>query len=260
MSVRHDRVEGVASITLDRPKALNSFDQATAEALRDAIQDAMEDEATRAIVLSGAGERAFCTGADIAAFRQALNDGPKGAQAAVDAVATPMNDAIHSLVTGPKPVVAAVNGVAAGGGLGLALACDLRVASQTARFLTAFMNVAVSPDAGTTWLLPRTVGWARAREMILTNPVLDAKQALEWGLITETATSDAVVEQAHKRAQTLAQGPRRTVAWAKKRLANQRPLEDHLAWEKEATVASAGTADFAEGLEAFFEKREPRFD
>lgn len=258
MSVRTDRFEAVALLTIDRPDALNSFDAATAEALRDALDAALSDDGVRCIVLTGEGDRAFCAGADVAAFRDALGEG-KG-QDAVARVSGTMNEVLAAIITAPKPVLAAVNGVAAGGGLGLALACDVRIASQTARFLTAFMNVAVAPDGGTTWLLPRTVGWARAREMLLTNPVLDAKQAHDWGLVTEIVPSGDVLKRALELAGELARGPRFVVTAAKERLAWPRPPVEHLAWEREATVASAGTADFEEGIAAFFEKRRPRYE
>lgn len=258
MGVRADRINGVAILTIDRPKALNSFDAATAGALLAELTKAIDDAAARAIVVTGEGDRAFCAGADVAAFRDALEAGT--ADKAVAEVSGTMNEVIETLVTCDKPVVAAVTGVAAGGGLGLALACDLRVASQTARFLTAFMNVAVAPDGGTTWLLPRTIGWARAREMLLQNEVLDAKTAVEWGLVTEIVPYEECLPRARAVAEDLAKNPRRVNAWTKDRLAKGLGLAEHLAYEREATIESARTADFKEGIEAFFEKRQPAFE
>lgn len=257
MSVRLEQEGAVAVVTLDRPEALNSFDRETARSLEKQLSDAYADDTVRAVVVTGGGERAFCTGADVKQFRAALEDG-KAPEVVAD-VSGAMNEVIAGIVEAPKPVVAAVNGTTAGGGLGLALACDLRIAAQTARFLTAFMNVAVAPDGGTTWLLPRTIGWAKARELLLTNPILDAKEAMDCGLVNELAPSNKVLDRAVEVAEDLAANPAQAMAWTKQRLADQRPLREHLAWEREATIESAGTADFDEGISAFFDKRDPEF-
>ncbi len=258
MTVRVDHEGGVAVVTLDRPEALDSFDRETARSLEKHLTDVYADDQVQAVVVAGGGERAFCTGADVKQFKAAIEAGE--APEVVADVSAAMNEVIAGIVEAPKPVVAAVNGTTAGGGLGLALACDLRIAAQTARFLTAFMNVAVAPDGGTTWLLPRTIGWAKARELLLTNPVMDAKEALECGLVNELVPSGKVLTRATEIASEMADNPSQAMAWTKQRLAGQRGLREHLAWEREATVQSAGTADFEEGISAFFEKRDPEFE
>jgi 2-(1,2-epoxy-1,2-dihydrophenyl)acetyl-CoA isomerase len=258
VAVRRDKLDHVGVLTIDRPEALNSFNAETAKGLRDQLGKCLDDDDVRALIVTGEGDRAFCAGADIQAFHDAIAKGR--ASDAVSEVSGLMNEVILGIVESPKPVVAAVNGVAAGGGLGLALACDVRIASQTARFLTAFMNVAVAPDGGVTWLLPRTVGWARAREMLLANRILDAKTVVEWGLVNEIVPAKEVLPRSIEVARRLAQNPRQAMQWTKERLANQRPLAEHLAYEREATIASAATEDFSEGIRAFFEKRKAKFD
>lgn len=257
MPVARDQDGRVSLVRLDRPKAMNSFDLATMRELRDAITAAMGEEETEALLVTATGEDAFCTGADLAAFQQAIENGQ--AREVVHELSTTMNEAILALVEGAKPVVAALNGIAAGGGLGLALACDVRVASRRARVTPAFLAAGVSPDGGTTWFLPRMIGSSRARDLILQNRMLDAEQARDWGLFSEVVDAAKLAERSHKVATSLAQGPSQAMAWAKQRLASPRELEEHLAYEAEATAASAETADFREGIEAFLEEREPEF-
>lgn len=257
MAVDRETQGPVSIVTLDRPDRMNSFDLDHARQLREAVRAGMQADDSDAMVLASTGERAFCTGADLNTFQAGLEEGR--ARESVHELSTTMNDVILEIVQGEKPVVGCIEGVAAGGGLGLALACDLRVASRKARFTPAFLHAGVSPDGGVTWFLPRMVGQARAREMILCNRTLDAATAHEWGLVSriENAadTHDAAVELARE----LASGPRQATRWAKDRLTNQHPLEEHLGYESEATAASAETEAFREGVEAFLEGRKPEF-
>lgn len=255
MSVRLDSQGPVSVLTIDRPDSYNSFDLDAARQLNSTVRAAIAEDATDAIVLEGAGE-AFCTGADLTAFHDALEKGR--ARELVREVSTTMNEVIRKICHGDKPVVAAVDGVAAGGGLGLSLACDLRVASPQARFTPAFLDVAVAPDGGATWFLPRMIGHARARDVILRNRTIDAERAHDWGLVAEIA--DAAFEQALDIAGDLSGGPTRATTWAKDRLTHQHPLDEHLRYESQATAQSAETADFEEGVEAFLEGRKPEFE
>lgn len=258
MAIDRSREGPVSVLTIDRPEAMNAFDADTAEALRDGIEAAMEDPATRAVLLEGAGERAFCTGADLRRFARALEDGD--AVQVVSRVSGTMNEAILSIVHGDKPVVACLNGTAAGGGLGLALACDVRVAAEGARLTPAFLRAGVSPDGGTTWFLPRMVGLARAREILLRNETLDAGEALGEGLVTDVVPPEEVRQRARDEARALASGPSQAIASAKEHLVGQaRTLEDQLAAEREATALSAETPAFQEGVRAFLDKRAPDF-
>lgn len=257
MPVESSREGPVGEVRLDRPEAMNSFDLETIRELRDVLQEAMEEPDTDALVLSSTGGKAFCTGADLEAFGKAIEE--ERAREVVEELSQTMNEAILTIVSGAKPVVAAVDGVAAGGGLGLALACDVRVASRKARFTPAFLAAGVSPDGGATWFLPRMVGEARARDLVLNNRMLDAGEAREWGLLAEVVDAEDVHKRARALARELAEGPSQATEWAKQRLARLDELREHLAYETEATADSAETEDFREGVAAFLEGRKPRF-
>jgi 2-(1,2-epoxy-1,2-dihydrophenyl)acetyl-CoA isomerase len=258
MSVREDVRGSVAELTLDRPDAMNALTREVAADLQTAVDDAMADDAIGALLVRGAGDKAFCAGADVPRFAQAIEDG--NGREVVGELSRSMNTVLERLVEGPKPVVAAVDGVAAGGGLGLALAADIRLAGPGARFATAFRDVAVSPDGATTWLLPRIVGYARARSMLLENQTVDGETAREWGLVQALAKPGQVYECALERARDLASGPSRMMACTKRLLADQRSFGEHVAREASFTRESAGTAAFREGIEAFVEGRAPNFE
>lgn len=258
MPVHHEIEGSVSTVTIDRADAMNAFDEETVAALLDAVEAALEADGSDAVVLEGAGDRAFCTGADLARFREAIEAGD--AVQIVSRVSGAMNDVILAIVEADKPVVACLNGTAAGGGLGLALACDLRIAADTARLTTAFSRVGVSPDGGTTWFLPQIVGMARAKELLLTSEVLDASDAEDEGLVTEVVPASRARERAREHAERLASGPSHALAGIKRHLADRKAtLADHLEAEQEDTALSAETGDFEEGVEAFLDKRSPKF-
>lgn len=234
---------------------MNSFDPDTANELSKKVEEAMGEGSTRAVVLSSQGDKAFCTGADLGVFAEAIEEGR--AREVVHDLSSTVNEAILGIVEGGKPVVGVVDGVAAGGGLGVALSCDVRVGSPRTRLVPAFLGVGVSPDAGTTWFLPRMIGAARASEMILRNEGLDAEGAHEQGLVSQVHAEPG--RHAHELAGELADGPARATAWAKQRLARADELREHLAFETEATARSATTEEFQEGVRAFLEDREPEF-
>jgi 2-(1,2-epoxy-1,2-dihydrophenyl)acetyl-CoA isomerase len=207
----------------------------------------------RAVVLTGGG-RGFCVGQDLAELSEGDRD-----------VATLLRERWNRHVVGlrglEKPVLAAVNGAAAGAGLSLACACDLRIAADSAAFVPAFVTVGLVPDTGGSWLVPRLLGYARAFEWMSSGRRIDAAEALGWGLVSEVVPADEVLARTQERAGALAALPTRAIAMTKRlfeRAAASR-LEDQLELEAQLQVAATRTADFAEGVAAFLEKRDPRF-
>jgi 2-(1,2-epoxy-1,2-dihydrophenyl)acetyl-CoA isomerase len=255
MAVRSEQREGVAIVTLDKPDKLNAFDVPMAAALHDALARAARDDAVGAVVLTGAG-RAFCAGGDASAMLAEAE--PSKVFAELTAHLHPCSELLATMA---KPTVAAVNGVAAGGGFSLALACDLRVAAQEAKFKAAFMTLGAVPDTGITWQLPRVVGPARARELLLLDLPVDASRALELGLVHRVVPSAHLADEALALARQLAQGPRFAQAKTKALLdgAFGRGLNEHLDDERRWNTESARLPDLREGLRAFAEKRKPRF-
>jgi 2-(1,2-epoxy-1,2-dihydrophenyl)acetyl-CoA isomerase len=256
LSVRRD---GAATwITLDRPDALNALDGPIKEELVGALREAADDPGVRAVALTGSG-RAFCVGQDLRELEQGYREGrAPDLAAALERHYAP----ICRLLAGmPKPTVAVVNGVAAGAGVSLALACDLRLASSAARWRLAFSGIALVPDAGSTWHLPRLVGLSRAMEMALLGDWVDADQALAFGLANRVWPAEDFQREAEAAVAALAAGPTlafgRTKALFRDHL--QTDLAGALAREAEAQVASGQTKDHLEGVTAFLEKRAPTF-
>ena len=249
--------QSVAILTMNRPDVLNAFDVPTIEAYHAAIHEAGRDPHVRAVVLTGAGN-GFCAGGDVKAMRGALEKDPQGLFA-------DLTKHLHAAVTAlrrmPKPVVGAINGVAAGGGFGLALACDVRIASTAARFKPSYFRIGVVPDGGMTYFLPRLLGQARANAITFGDMLVEAQQALEWGLVSKVVPSERLLDDAVAYARRLANGPSFALAKAKDLLERtfERGLEEQLDAERADNVASAGTIDFAEGVRSFFEKREAHF-
>jgi len=253
------RREGAATwVTLDRPDALNALDGPTNEALVEALGEAAEDPGVRAVALTGAG-RAFCVGQDLRELEQAYREGR--APDLADALERHYSPICKLLAEMPKPTVAVVNGVAAGAGVSLALACDLRLASDAARWRLAFSGIALVPDAGSTWHLPRLVGLSRAMEIALLGDWVDAGQALQFGLVNRVWPAEDFRREAEAAVAALAAGPTlafgRTKALFRDHLGTD--LAGALAGEAEAQVASGQTKDHLEGVTAFLEKRPPTF-
>jgi 2-(1,2-epoxy-1,2-dihydrophenyl)acetyl-CoA isomerase len=256
LSVRRD---GAATwITLDRPDALNALDGPTKEELLGALRDAAEDPGVRAVALTGSG-RAFCVGQDLRELEQGYREGrAPDVAAALERHYAPICRLLAGMA---KPTVAVVNGVAAGAGVSLALACDLRLASSAARWRLAFSGIALVPDAGSTWHLPRVVGLSRAMEMALLGDWVDADQALRFGLANRVWPAEDFQQEAEAAVAALAAGPTlafgRTKALLRDHLGTD--LDGALAGEAEAQVASGQTKDHLEGVTAFLEKRPPDF-
>lgn len=248
--------DGVATVTMNRPEALNALTVDLKVRLLEAIQRAGADEAVRAVVLTGAG-RGFCVGQDLREHADGLEAGDRDLTTVVEHY-NPLIAAIAGL---PKPIIAAVNGPAAGAGAALAFACDVRVAAEDASFLMAFARVGLGPDSGASWTLSRLVGHGRAAAMLMLAEPVPAEAALEMGLVSAVVSTDAVVATATEIAAKLAAGP--TVAYAaiKETLAfaASHSLTDSLAKEAEAQARCGNTEDHRNAVNAFLNKEKATF-
>jgi 2-(1,2-epoxy-1,2-dihydrophenyl)acetyl-CoA isomerase len=250
--VEVSRDGAVLTITLNRPDVLNALNRTMHEGLREALRQARGGE-VRAVVLTGAG-RGFCVGQDLTEFREATGDISERLRGYYH----PNIQAIRGL---EKPVIAAINGVAAGAGLSLACACDLRIAADEATFIPAFIGIGLVPDSGGTLFIQRLLGTPRAFDWMTTNRKLTAADALEWGLINEVVESGRFAAHAAEVAATFASQPTRAIGMTKRLFdhAATATLEEQLELESQLQAAATKTEDFREGVAAFLEKREPRF-
>ena len=252
------QADHVSTITLDRPDVLNAFNDAFSGEMLDALRTCERDASTRVIIITGAG-RAFSSGQDLGDLKAKYVPGhvPElgdDLRRRYD----PMIKKIRGLRT---PVIASVNGVAAGAGCSLALACDLRIVSEHATFIEVFVNVGLVPDSASTWTLPRLVGWGRAMEMCLTGRPVKAEEALAIGLVNQVVAAEDLAEATRAVAQRLAALPGKALALTKKLLNESygRTLEDQLEAEAFAQDTAGRTSDHFEGVTAFLEKRTPEF-
>jgi 2-(1,2-epoxy-1,2-dihydrophenyl)acetyl-CoA isomerase len=250
-------IDAVTTITLNRPEKLNAFGGTMRQDLLAALRAAAGDEACRVIVITGAG-RAFCAGGDVefmsglqkekdvAAFRALLDAG---------------RDVVSQIVEGDKPVIASINGVAAGAGCNLALACDYRIAAEEAKFSQSFVRIGLHPDWGGTWFLPRLAGRSKAFEIMATGRLLTAAEAHGLGLVDRVVPAGELAAETARLAEVIASGPPLAIAAIKRALrkSEQNDLRSQLALESENQVRAFLSADAAEGMAAFFEKRAPRF-
>jgi len=250
------RADAVATITLNRPDAYNALTLALARDLFHAVLAVDEDPGVRCVVLTGAG-RAFCGGGDVKDFAGSLDR----IGVLVKELTTYVHGAVSRLVRSPKPVVVAINGTAAGGGLSLALAGDLVLAGESAKLTMAYSKIAATPDGSSSYFLPRLIGLRRAMEIYLTNRVLTATEALEWGLVTRVVPDGELAGAAAALARELAQGPTRAFGGAKLLFhqSTHESLETQMELESQAIAASGHTEDFREGVTAFASKRTPTF-
>jgi 2-(1,2-epoxy-1,2-dihydrophenyl)acetyl-CoA isomerase len=252
-----ERNEGVATLTLNRPESMNSLSVALKEALLAAVRDAAADPAVRAVVLAGTG-RGFCVGQDLREHVALLEaDDPTP----LSTVREHYNPLILALAGMPKPLIAAVNGMAAGAGAGLAFACDFRIAARAAGFLLAFANVGLTLDSGVSWTLPRLVGQARATALALLAEPITADSALEMGLVNAVVEPERVLATAQELAARLAVGPTAAYAAIKQSIAfaASASLADALAKEDELQTAMGRTADHRNATLAFVAKQQPTF-
>jgi 2-(1,2-epoxy-1,2-dihydrophenyl)acetyl-CoA isomerase len=250
--VETSRDGAVLTITLNRPDVLNAFNTALHRAFATALKDA-RDGGVRAVVITGAG-RGFCVGQDLTEFREASGD-----------IGARLRDNYHPNIRAiralEKPVIAAVNGAAAGAGMSLACACDLRVAADSATFVPAFINIGLIPDSGGSYFVARILGPARAFEWLASGKRLTAAEAHAWGLVSQVVETDALAGRAAELAAQLAELPTRGVGMTKRLLdhAVGATLEEQLEREAQLQAAATQTEDFKEGVAAFLEKRPPRF-
>jgi 2-(1,2-epoxy-1,2-dihydrophenyl)acetyl-CoA isomerase len=248
--------KGYRVITLNRPDRLNAFNKAMHVALRAALDDAQADESCRALMITGSG-RGFCAGQDLS-DRLAKPGETVVLGATQEAYYNPLVRTLRSL---PFPVVAAVNGVAAGAGCNLALACDIVIAGQSAKFVQSFARIGLVPDTGGTWILPRLVGDARARGLALLAQDLDADKAASWGLIWKCVEDDVLMFEAGRICEHFAASPTQGLALIKRALnaSAGNTLDAQLDLERDLQRAASLTPDYAEGVRAFMEKRKPNF-
>ena len=244
---------------IDRPEVLNAFDDALGTEMIKVTTRAIADDSVRCVVITGAG-RAFCSGEDLGALAGGYERGevaPLG-----KTVIDRYNPLIRAIRAAPKPVVAAVNGVAAGAGAALAFACDLRIASEHAKFVLAFIKVGLVPDSGAVWFLARAIGEARALELAISGRPVKAEEALALGLVTEVVPAEGFEERWRAVARDLSHAPTRAVALTKElvRSASVVSLDEQLDIEVEAQTAAGETEDHLEGVQAFLEKRPARFE
>jgi 2-(1,2-epoxy-1,2-dihydrophenyl)acetyl-CoA isomerase len=250
--VETSRDEAVLTITLNRPDVLNAFNEAMHKALGAALKEAA-DPAVRAVVLTGAG-RGFCVGQDLTEFKEAPGD-----------IGHRLRKNYHPNVLAirrlEKPVIAAVNGAAAGAGLSFACACDIRIAADSASFVPAFINIGLIPDSGGSYFITRLLGYARALEWMTSGRKLPAAEAHAWGLVSEVVEGGGLAARAAELAGQLAAMPTRGVGMTKRLFdrAATSDLEEQLEFEAQLQTAATQTDDFREGVAAFLEKREPRF-
>jgi 2-(1,2-epoxy-1,2-dihydrophenyl)acetyl-CoA isomerase len=249
---------GELRITLNRPEAMNAWNTQFGNDLRAAVEHAATEDSVRAVVVTGAG-RAFSSGADLKAGFEPTPEGHPD-------VLTPLRERYHPIIAGlrrmPKPVLAAVNGPAVGIGLSLALAADLVIARESAYFLLAFVNIGLVPDGGSSLFVPERVGMARATEMAMLGERVDARTALEWGLINRVAADDEFDAEVDALAARLAAGPTRSYAGTKRQLNAWlfSRMDAQLDLEAEIQQESAQSGDFYEGVRAFVEKRPAAFE
>ena len=244
----------VATVTLDRPEALNALTVPMKLALREALESLADDRAVRAVILTGAG-RAFSAGQDLAE-----RDQPDAAPLDVE-LRERYNPIIRAIRSMGQPVIAAVNGVAAGAGASLAFACDLRICAEEARFVLAFGRIGLVPDSGATWFLPRLIGPAKAAELALVGDRVDAAEALRLGLVSRVVPADQLRIEARALADRIAEGAPLAIALTKEALQRSATigLDEALEGEAKLQGIAGASADHAEGLAAFKEKRPPRF-
>ena len=248
---------GIARLTLNRPDKLNAFNMTMLGEIGAALETVAADEAVRALVITGAG-RAFCAGQDLSERARGPGAPPPDLGESLETRYNPMVLALRDLA---KPVICAVNGIAAGAGVGFSLACDIVVAARSAKFVLSFAALGLVPDCGATWCLPRLVGEARARGLALLGETIEAETAAQWGLIWKCVDDAALIDEALALASALAEKPPIGLGLIKQALAagGNNAFEAQLGVERDLQSIAGRTDDYAEAVAAFVEKRHPKF-
>ncbi|MCR4268578.1 2-(1,2-epoxy-1,2-dihydrophenyl)acetyl-CoA isomerase PaaG [Nitratireductor sp. ZSWI3] len=255
--ILHERREGWHRITLNRPEKLNSFNEAQHLALRAALDEAAADATCRAVLVTGAG-RGFCAGQDLGDRDPARLDDSLDLGHTIETFYNPLIRQIRGL---DMPVICAVNGVAAGAGANIALACDIVLAARSAKFIQAFSKIGLVPDSGGTWFLPRLIGEARAKALALTGEAISAEQAADWGLIWRVTDDETLMEEAEALAERLSRGPTFAYGLIKQAIqaASSNTLDEQLDLERDLQRQAGRSDDYREGVAAFLEKRAATF-
>ncbi|MGW0607379.1 2-cyclohexenylcarbonyl CoA isomerase [Streptomyces sp. NPDC002640] len=260
-TVLYEVSDALAIVTLNRPEAMNALNVEAKVALRDALRAAAEDPGVRAVLLTAAGDRAFCVGQDLKEHIELLAAGEDGGEGRLSTVSEHYNPIVRAIAGMAKPVVAGVNGVAAGAGFGFALAADHRIVADTAKFTTSFAGVALTADSGVSWTLPRVVGPGRATDLLLFPRSVDAREALELGIADRVVPAAELRAEAEKVARKLAEGP--TVAYAalKESVAFglTHSLEETLEKEDELQGRAGSSEDHRIAVQAFLDKERPKY-
>jgi 2-(1,2-epoxy-1,2-dihydrophenyl)acetyl-CoA isomerase len=251
-----DHTDGVLTLALNRPEVLNAFNDEMAKEVQEALKRAERDAGVRCLVLTGAG-KGFCAGQDLGALK-----GRSESVSFREHLLATYNPIIAKLRALEKPVIGQINGAAAGAGLGLALACDLRYAAEGAKFRMAFSGIGLAPDSGTSFFLPRLIGYARAFEMAATNAPMTAQTALNMGLVNGVFPAEALAGAVREIAVKLAQAPTKALGLTKRAMnkAFQLTIDEALDYEAHLQEIAGKTADYKEGVNAFLEKRAARFE
>ncbi|WP_329028749.1 enoyl-CoA hydratase/isomerase family protein [Streptomyces sp. NBC_01423] len=261
-AVLYDISDGLATITINRPDAMNAMNTAAKVALRDALRSAAADTGVRAVLLTAAGGRAFCVGQDLKEHLGKLAEaqGQEGGNA-LSTVQEHYNPIVRALTEMPKPVVAGINGAAAGAGFGFALACDYRVAADTASFNTSFAGVALTADSGVSWTLPRLIGQSRAADLLLFPRSISARDAHELGIVNKLVPAADLAAEAAAVARALADGPTVSYAALKESLAYGagHTLAEALEKEDELQTKAGASEDHGIAVRAFLAKEKPKY-
>ncbi|HTP06907.1 MAG TPA: enoyl-CoA hydratase-related protein [Anaerolineae bacterium] len=254
-TILYDLADGVATLTFNRPEVRNAFNDVMAAEVQAALKTAERDEQVRCLVITGAGQ-GFCAGQDLAALRER-----GGAVSFREHLQQTYHPIVAKLYSIEKPIVAAINGAAAGAGWGIALACDIRYAAESAKFRLAFSGIGLAPDSGTSFFLPRLIGLGRALELAYTNEMLDANYALALGLVNKIFINDQLLPATLELARKLAQAPTRGLGLTKRAMnyALNVNLAEALDYEAHLQEIAGRTIDHHEGVQAFLEKRSPKF-